>query len=87
VKEFDKEDVYDNEIFPLIVQIRNICLLHEMPFTAITAFAKREEDKVCRAYVCVQPAGNIDYGQALAREIIKEMSFGIFESEKPEPKH
>ena len=41
---FDKEDVYDHEIAPLMTQLIHICKKHEIPMLAQFQYADTEEE-------------------------------------------
>ena len=43
MKVWDKEDVFDNEIAPLMQQIIEVCREHKIPLVAVFQYANRDE--------------------------------------------
>lgn len=59
---FDLEQVYDEQIFPLMAQILAICKAHDLPMLATFVYAQREENGEPRADLCtslVNPKGRL----------------------------
>lgn len=44
---WNKESVYDDQIYPLMAQIIDICKEHELPIVCTVQFADTEEDGPC----------------------------------------
>ena len=58
---FDKEEIYDNEIAPLMKQIIEICQKNQIPMLATFAYHNTEEEGVglCTTLLNGMPQGNI----------------------------
>lgn len=50
---FDKEDIYDKQITPLVEELIEICREHDIPMLASFAYKNTEEDGImlCSTYI------------------------------------